>query len=254
MSDDNKSLINLIPASVDNAAKNITDLPTQGIGQTLSDCWFLIFGGISQLADKRRAKYAHSLEQYKKELETSLRTVPEEKRIEPSSQIVLSALDESKYCVEEEELRKLFVSLLTSATDSRKRVHPSFPSIIRQMSPSDALLLRSFGDTDALPICDIKLQYAGGHYKTLAQNICLPISPEVSERQLSLSASALVYLGICRIPEGLFMNDNSVYEPFKEFATYKSLLQMQFDGKIELQNKVLQLTPLGKSFIECCLT
>lgn len=254
MSDDNKSLINLIPDSIDNAAKNITDLPTQGIGQTLSDCWFLIFGGISQLADKRRVKYAHSLEQYKKELEASLSTVPEEKRIEPSSQIVLSALDESKYCVEEEELRKLFVSLLTSATDSRKRVHPSFPSIIRQMSPSDALLLRSFGSKDALPICDIELRNPAGSRKALVRNICLPISPEVSERQLSLSASALVYLGICTIPEDLFITNTTVYEPFKEFASYKALLQMQFDGKIELHKKVLQLTPLGKAFIECCLT
>ena len=40
-----------LPESVDNAIKNVTDLPTQGIGQTLSDCWFLAFGGISQLAE-----------------------------------------------------------------------------------------------------------------------------------------------------------------------------------------------------------
>ena len=45
-----------LPESVDNAIKNVTDLPTQGIGQTLSDCWFLAFGGISQLAEKRRIK------------------------------------------------------------------------------------------------------------------------------------------------------------------------------------------------------
>lgn len=55
-----------LPESVDNAIKNVTDLPTQGIGQTLSDCWFLAFGGISQLAEKRRIKYTKDLEKFKK--------------------------------------------------------------------------------------------------------------------------------------------------------------------------------------------
>lgn len=94
-----------LPESVDNAIKNVTDLPTQGIGQTLSDCWFLAFGGISQLAEKRRIKYTKDLEKFKKELEDSLETVPEQRRKEPTTQIVLKTLDEAKYCVEEDDLR-----------------------------------------------------------------------------------------------------------------------------------------------------
>lgn len=56
MSDKNSSLINLpdLPDSIDNAVKNLTDKPTQGVGQTLADVWYLVFGGITQAADKRR--------------------------------------------------------------------------------------------------------------------------------------------------------------------------------------------------------
>ena len=56
MSDKNSSFINLsdLPDSIDNAVKNLTDKPTQGIGQTFSDVWYLVFGGITQVADKRR--------------------------------------------------------------------------------------------------------------------------------------------------------------------------------------------------------
>ena len=63
MSDKNSSFINLpdLPASIDNAVKNLTDKPTQGIGQTLADVWYLVFGGITHAADKRRMKYAHDL-------------------------------------------------------------------------------------------------------------------------------------------------------------------------------------------------
>lgn len=51
----NFSVLNAdFPESVDNALKNLTDLPSKNVGQTLSDCWFLVFGGISQLAEKRK--------------------------------------------------------------------------------------------------------------------------------------------------------------------------------------------------------
>lgn len=58
MSDKDPSLIKFpeLPDSIDNAVKNLTDKPTQGIGQTFSDLWFLVFGGITQAADKRRMK------------------------------------------------------------------------------------------------------------------------------------------------------------------------------------------------------
>ena len=61
MSDKNSSFIDFpdLPASIDNAVKNLTDKPTQGIGQTLADVWYLVFGGITHAADKRRMKYAH---------------------------------------------------------------------------------------------------------------------------------------------------------------------------------------------------
>ena len=38
----NFSVLNAdFPESVDNALKNLTDLPSKNVGQTLSDCWFL---------------------------------------------------------------------------------------------------------------------------------------------------------------------------------------------------------------------
>lgn len=77
MSDKNSSLINLpdLPDSIDTAVKNLTDKPTQGVGQTLADVWYLVFGGITQAADKRRMKYAHDLELYKQELSQKIASI-----------------------------------------------------------------------------------------------------------------------------------------------------------------------------------
>ena len=99
MSDKDPSLIKFpeLPDSIDNAVKNLTDKPTQRIGQTFSDLWFLVFGGITQAADKRRMKYAHDLELYGQELSQSIAAIPEENLTEPNIQTTAQALENSKY-------------------------------------------------------------------------------------------------------------------------------------------------------------
>lgn len=66
MSDETTNKIGLInlpdmPDSVDNALNNLSDLPTKNIGQTFGDLWYLVFGGISHAADKRRLRYSVDL-------------------------------------------------------------------------------------------------------------------------------------------------------------------------------------------------
>lgn len=253
MADDKKSLINLVPESIDNAAKNITDAPTKNMGQTMADLWFLIFGGITQAADKRRAKYNVELNKFKEELAASIEKIPEKNRKEPSSQVVLSALDEAKFCVEEEELRKLFVSLLTSASDSTQNAHPSYANIIRQMSPDDAIFLSVFKNQTSLPLCNLRQKLSGISGVTIVEYLCLGAPDNFSEEQTRLCISSLIRLGICTIPAGSHLSDNSLYEPFKENEWYKALVKFHGADKIEIEKRYLQLTPFGKSFITSCL-
>lgn len=79
MSEDKKSLIDLVPDSVDNAVKNITDKPTQNMGTTLADIWYLVFGGISQSADKKKLKYSYALKKMEEELKEDISKIPQNK-------------------------------------------------------------------------------------------------------------------------------------------------------------------------------
>lgn len=129
----NKSIINVeIPTSVDNTITNLTDKPTKNIGSTLADIWFLVFGGIGQMAEKRKLRYAVELEKYNKELNKKLSEIPLDKRVEPDTQVIAPALEASKYCAEKEVLRKVFVNLIASSmnSDKSKKVHPIFTDII----------------------------------------------------------------------------------------------------------------------------
>ncbi len=243
-----------VPKSVDNAIENLTDLPTKGIGQTFADCWYLAFGGISQLAEKRRIKYAIELENFKNELENSLSTVPEERKIEPTTQIVLKTLDEAKYCVEEEELRKLFVNLLTSCTDSLKNVHPSFAQIIGQMSSNDAKMLQTFKVANIQPICNIKaVSKEDDSFNIVARNLFMAGPSNMKLNEKSISISSLVHLGLLEIPEDAHFTDDSFYSGFDETDIFQNNIVHFPDKEIRLQKKIVQTTSLGELFISCCL-
>lgn len=154
----NKSIVNAeMPKSIDNAITNLTDQPTKNIGSTLADIWFLVFGGIGQMAEKRKMRYAVELEKYSEELNKKLDEVPPEKRVEPDTQVIAPALEASKYCVEKEVLRSMFVDLITSSmnSDKSKKVHPIFTDIISKLSETDALLFKVIANSDYSEDCII---------------------------------------------------------------------------------------------------
>lgn len=150
MSEDKKSLIDLVPDSVDNAVKNITDKPTQNMGTTLADIWYLVFGGISQAAEKRKLKYSYALQEFENELKEKISKIPEDIKVEPDIQIIAKALEEAKYCVEKEELRKMFSNLISKSLDrtTEQNVHPIFINIISQLNSSDAELMEKIYKID----------------------------------------------------------------------------------------------------------
>ena len=249
------SVLPEVPKSVDNAIENLTDLPTKGIGQTLADCWFLVFGGISQKADKKRIKYAVDLENFKAELNSSISSVPESVRREPSSQIVLSALDNAKYCVEEKELRNLFTALLTSSIDSTKTVHPSFAHIISRMSSADARMLKCFSRQIYFPICDIyRSHQQDDNVDILEENVFIDGPDDLSISEKSLSVSALLSLGLIEMPPNMFETDDYLISRFRESEPYLSLLTKYPQQELGLSIKPMRLSGMGKLFVSCCIT
>lgn len=254
MSDTKVNVLPEIPESIDNAIKNVTDLPSKSVGQTLSDCWFLAFGGISQAAEKKRIKYALELESFKNEVQSSISKVPESIRKEPSSQLVLSALENAKFCVEEKELRNMFTALLTASIDSTQTVHPSFAHIISQMGPMDARMMRYFVQQQHFPICDIvRVKPNSGNVTVLCQNVFIDGPESISETDKSLSISSLLSLGLIEIPSDFFLPDSSCAK-FRESEQYISLLRSNTPNELRFEGKIVRLSNLGKLFASCCIT
>lgn len=248
------------PKSVDNAVQNLTDAPTKAIGQTLADVWYLVFGGITQAADKRHMKYAHNLKLYEQELSQSVDSISEENLIEPNIQITAQALENSKYCIESKELRTLFVNLISSSmnNDFNKIVHPSFAEIIKQMSPLDAKILKTMEPDTPFPLASYIVRDVQNHdYQTILSNVYLAPFKNISIEQVCSSISSLERLGIIKIVTGSMINDTSFYEPFEKTEYYQNLFfrskHFEVHQKPQIQKYLGRLTPLGQNFFEVCV-
>ena len=260
MAENKKLLIDLVPDSVDNAVNNITDKPTQNIGTTLADIWYLVFGGISQAAEKRKLKYSYAIQEFEKELKEKISKIPEDKLVEPNIQVVAPALESAKYCILHKELRMLFTQLITSSlhSDFCNYVHPSFSEIIKQMSPLDAKNIFLFSKKDYYPICSYRVHFKDGSFDDYHKNIFLSNKDETNLVLQSISISSLERLGLVKIR---FDEEVSTYkyEPFKSTNLYQQL-QSDINNNIipkatyiEIIKATVELTPYGEIFIKSCI-
>lgn len=244
------------PPSIDNALQNLTDKPTKNAGETFGDIWYLVFGGLSHIADKRRMKYAAELEKLKTEISDTMSHIPNENKFEPSVQITAQALENSKYCVEEPALRNMFASLISKSMDNRytNDVHPAFAEMIKQMSPLDGQILKklAYASVNGLPICNFKKKINnGGTYQIIAEKVFLEIASDDTEK-ISLSISSLERLGLVCIPPFQYFTNKALYDKFRQHPIYREN-QKVYGDVIMIENGILMLTPLGKSFVRVCI-
>lgn len=247
-----------LPSSVDNALKNLTDKPSLSIGTTFADLWDLIFGNISKWSEKARIKRDYDIAQYREKLTASINEIPSEKFKEPSIQITAQALEHSKYCISEEELQNMFVSLISNSmnTDFSDYVHPSFSEMIKQMSILDAKIIALFKNISlpGLPVC----QYCVNIPNISSGTIVVPehIFLEISDGDIpprSMSLSSLSRLGLITISYFEYLRDQAAYEKFSIHPFYKGLQKYAPIGEISIKKGLVKLTPIGRSFVKVCV-
>lgn len=261
MSEDKKSLINLFPDSIDNAIKNITDKPTQNIGTTLADILYLIFGGISQAAEKRKLKYYYELQEFENELKNKIDKIPKDKQVELDIQIIAPALEAAKFCIEKPELRILFANLITAALnqDKYKYTHPSFCDVIKQMTPLDAKNIFLFSKQSYYPICNYRVYYRNNRHDDYYKNIFISNKEESDLIMQSVSISSLESLGLIKTTFTEHL-PNKCYKFFKNTNLYNDLKNEIHKNditkakRVKIVKGIVKLTPYGELFIKVCIS
>lgn len=241
--------------------KNLTVPATKSIGQAFGDIFDLCFGGLHEYVEKKRLIHAKNIEDFKKELTTSVSEIPPENLAEPKPSIVGPALEASKYYYEEKEIRDMFKRLIVNSMDNRKAgsVHPSFTEIIKQLSPLDAQNLKLFDKRQSYPICEYHIISDGNKgYRTLLTNVFLDNPNCTKEYEQSVSFSSLNRLELVNVDFMTYMTDAALYEKFEKSEYYQALIrQLSYTvdkKRIEIKRGQVSVTPLGSAFLRVCLT
>lgn len=247
--------------SLANIVENTFGPLSTNVGRTFGDLWYLKFGAISLVAEKRRLEYIQGVQQFGKELEEALATTPEERRIEPNTQIAMNALDDVQPCIEEPELRHMFCKLLTASVDSAKEdiVHPSFSSIIKRMSSSDATLLKKLGTMDT-PIASYYLIEKEGEGTYPLNLHVIAVNGQLLKDYATVSSSLnmLQSLGLIELTYDRYLLEPDLYKPFESIKSIDALapdlpLPTKRPTSIGFQKGVVSFTTFGQRFNLTCV-
>ena len=256
------SLINLeMPESVDTAVKNLSAPPTESAGQFFKDVIDLVVGPFHAFVEKRRLSWQFGVDQFKTDLQKQLDQIPEEKRTVPNMQIAAQTVQDSLFCAESEELRKMFVNLLASSVNSDKvdSVHPSFSGIIRRMTSADANVLMRFKARNSFPVVNYRYVVEQGH-SVFEENVMDPRASQEETKSISRSLVVLQSFGLVRLEYERFLVAEGIYSEFdkhpcitaKESYLAVAKARNPLVKDVDYQRGIAELTPLGKQFLEVC--
>ncbi|PGC53828.1 DUF4393 domain-containing protein [Bacillus pseudomycoides] len=256
--------INLMPKFLEEALTPVA----QRAGNTISSIWTIAFGGIDIYAEKTQLKRVHALNQFKYELEQKVSSIPEENIVEPPLHIVGPSLEASKYYFESDVLRSMFSNLIAASinTETIAKAHPSFVEIIKQLSPLDAMNLKLFKSGNRYPIVQyVYTSVQGIGNQPFKSNVFLE-NEEIQDIDLNAtSISNLNRLGLVKISYTEQLTTVSRYDKFNnhEFAlkSRQKLKDLALNSDplsinhtdISIRKGVVDITPLGESFIEICI-
>lgn len=272
MADENEKKITVqaLPKCVDESAQALILPAATETGSFLADLLYHLTGKVHLSAEKMRAKNAHDLNVFKEELARELSTKPAECLTEPKQQVVAQAFEQAKNCLEEEEIRKMFEKLIANASDIRYQasVHPSFPSMVAQMSPLDAENLSLFYPNRRLPIVNYFLHLKEGGNVPIFENCFLDNPKMYTKSDLELQAASIDSLrrqGIIGVNYMSRLNKSELYDKFLRSAPMceaQNILahpnSVMFKGiwphadKVDFEKGIVELTPLGKNFVKVC--
>lgn len=232
---------------------DVASKPLGVVGGWLGAAIYLKAHGKIERAKDLQALHEINRQTLTARVEQLVRNIPSKNLLEPTTQNLILAMQTAEFCIDEDVLREMFAHLLAASFDSTKKAHPSFYSIVTQMSARDALLLREL--VNAQPIVKFTVIYADGKKEEfLADSIISPDNPH-DVTSYSASLNALEYLGVVKTDYDSTL-EKALYMPFIQSSFYFDLCEEVKNnpdaGKVGYLRGRAILTKFGMDFLTCC--
>ena len=219
--------------------------------------------------DKWILNKEYAIDETKKLLEKKLENVDPDKIVEPEAYVAVPAIQAISYSMNSEELRNLYANLLAKAmnSDTKDQVHPSFVEIIKQMSPTDALLLKEIALTKSFPIVNLSVnKYTSSDFSAIQkmngaiQNYTYPNVTYISFASYESVLVSLDNLLRLKLTEERFsFNNKDIPQKIQNTASYinykKELQNLMSGDNWEYEETIhfFILSFLGMNFCNICL-
>lgn len=257
---ENKFKINLslLPESTTSA---LLDPSAKVIGQGLSAIFHFLLGPLVRFSIVREEE----LEQLANNINDNTLNIPVENRDDSKFGLVLKSFEDSRYQLNDSDMRKYFANLIANTVDNRvnHQVLPSFSTVLKETSPQDAKLLEKIYKTGALPIVEIKLHSRAARL-SIAYRTSIVLYEDGPQTDLNLSVSSLERLGLIEInPDRklAYKKFDSYHEAFEKSEFLQSIeeqLPMTFDvNSFELLRPIygsVDLTAFGENFSQTVIS
>lgn len=240
-------------------AKDVLSPTSKSIGDNLGLLVDGVMGWLGYWGQKQAIKREVYLNEYKEKIVERISLIKEENLVEPQIRIVGPAIEASKFYIEDKDFREMFAELIASSCDkeTEQLVHPSFPDIIKQLSPMEAKILQFFVQKQTFPC--VKLYAEDKDKNTIRpyRHIIIDFSPCIhsfgmtDELAFTHSIDNLIRLGILTLNSQV-LELSYDYNNFKEHWYYKEV-EKQGYGDMQLKKYRLELTEFGEKFKKCCL-
>lgn len=210
-----------------------------------------------------------------------IESIPDEELREPPKNIVVPAIISNSY-TDSEELRLMYANLIANSMNKQQKhpAHPAFVEIIKQLTPSEALLLKSSKIlTDTTPICQIRYQKKSSfdnysHYNLASNHIIrdlnegvtafkyyIPSLKNIPIRDLQIMMDNFIRLSLLDMPTSrVAVNKDSYADFYKdEFNTKLEVMYSHSNEDLwkdyELAHILSIITPtdFGRSFYKVCV-
>jgi hypothetical protein len=205
--------------------------------------------GFDQIKD-----YAH------KRVAEKLERVPPERIATPSPSVAGPALEALRYNGHDPDLREMYATLLATAMDTETALtaHPAFVEIIKQLTPDEAKLLRWFsGPEQPLPVIKVSAGLGQGKGAVAVMENFSLLGEKAGCVASGLTSSYLTNicrLGLIQIPDS-FYADETVYDELLSHPHIMLVKQaIAARGRVfEVNKRIIEVTPLGRQFIDACV-
>lgn len=246
-------------------ASDIVRPTSKSIGENIGLLVDGVFGWLGVWGKKQKIKQDKYINDFKNTLVDEIEKVPPEYLKEPEMYVVGPAIEASKYYYEEAQFKEMFAKLIAASCDDRDndKISPYFVEAIKQISHKEAMILTLFRDkkTSALPIVNYNFVLKTIGEKYYEKYVFIHDNPD-NIRKYSDSLINLQRLGLVSLDFQNWLTDNNFYQIYKDNVFFKNTKQEilknienpDFECRdFDIQKGILELTPLGKNFIDLCL-